>query len=229
MHYNALHNILLNLEAKIPSAPASGFPYAGNVRTVLSSVQGFALDTITQGRDLPIIVTLGVNYSQGTQQGPRDYARGVGVEDPFLSPCRSNLVAAMAHRASANPTWVAKGRANALLKSFSAILDFHLVMTNFCLWNTNSRWLKTTAAGRHSLLANNPLYAGAPSCAPNWLHLVDLASALSPEPILWVAHGLHSEVFRLFAAPGFPISMADWMMTPNLAYRYFHYGRCYPR
>jgi hypothetical protein len=231
--YPQLHSLLLGLEGQVTASPASGFSAATCVRTTLSPVQGFALHIGTKGLELelPVIVAIGANYTQGKTRCPRDHFNGQPAVEDNLQDCRANL-----DRAFKSPytppkapwsSWVRYGKASP--GRFRPPDEYHLVMTNFCLWNTKAFWQKISSVDRETLLDNNPLFAGGKTAAPAWEHIKKLADALKPDPILWVAHGMWSEVFTLFGALGRVVPMPNWIMTPNLARFYGHYGRCYPR
>ncbi len=224
--YASLRTPLLKLEGRVPGGSASGFVAAKRVRTRLSPVQAFALDTTTSGYELPVVVAVGANYTQGTVQCPRDRAAGHPAVEDDLSYCRARLRDALSR---VDQRWVAMRKASHASLAAAHSENWHLVMANFCLWNTNERWQKIPVGDRTSLLANNPTFDGRSTGAPQWPHLNALAHAIAPEPILWVAHGIHSEVFGLFTSLRGLLTMSAWIMTPNISYRYFHYGRCYPR
>ena len=228
MDYVQLHSLLRALECKVTASAASGFPAAKRVRTILSPVQGFALDKDTSGRRLPVIVAIGANYTQGQTRCPRDHANGQPAVEDDLTYCRYNLDRALKSVGGAAwSSWVRKRKASP--GRFRPPEEYHLVMTNFCLWNTNDSWQKNSLADRANLLANNPLFAGGKTAAPAWSHIHGLANILTPSPTLWVAHGIHCEVFALFNPVSNVVSMPKWIMTPNLSYFYRYYGRCWPR
>lgn len=217
-------NVLLaldRLEKQIVTAPGAT---PGGVRRNHSPIQGFALDIATCGRQLPVIVALGVNYTQGEQLCPRDRGKGNLVADD-LKACRGRLTDAIESYKQSSKTWHRYGKASAPCISIPE--NFHFVMANFCLWITHNRWLKTASEERAQLLANNPPFGGARCDAPAWPHLVRLSAAIAPA--IWVAHGMHSEVFALFDAVAPHLSAKHWLKTPNLGYRYFHYGTHFPR
>jgi hypothetical protein len=224
MHYTDLHRILASLEAQIGTAPPHGFPRPAQVRAVLAPAQGFALSNDTVGRDLDVVVAVGANYTQGNVRTPRDtFSSATAVEDN-LKACRKRVAEALC---ALSATWVNAGKASSQSLSFGG--EYHLVMTNFCLWNTEIRWQRIDPKRRADLLAHNPSFGGGTTSAPHWQHLTQLHAALVSSSPLWIAHGIHSEVFSLFQPFAASLGLKRWMMTPNLSYRYFHYGKHYPR
>ena len=224
MHYSVIHQILLSLETKVGISPPKGSPRPIHVRHSLSPVQGFALSDDTAGRELPVVVAVGANYTQGKVKCPRDASPpGIPVEDDLKS-CRRQIRSALS---VLNSNWVDFEKSS--ISSIAFGDDFHLVMTNFCLWNTDTRWQNIDPKLRANLLDYNPTFSGGTTSAPDWPHLAQLHAALASSSPLWIAHGIHSEVFSLFQPFAALLGLNRWMMTPNLSYRYFHYGKCYPR
>ena len=232
MIYSNLHGILLGLEKQVPATPPIPGPgWAGfvvNQPGRKTPVQAFGLDQATRERDLPVVVALGINYTQYPQSCPRNPAGAPAVEDN-LSSCRQYLTEARDAYRQCPARWYETE--NASSPNLTLPDDFHLVMTNFCLWITTLRWMKIPVADRQGLLANNHPFAGAPTTAPNWPHLLALSQSLAPyrQPVLWVVHGLHSGVFNLFDTSQLRPTVPAWLKTPNLGFRYFHYCRSFPR
>lgn len=224
--YSDLHARLIALERGISSALPAAFTGSAYVRTNLSPVQGFALDSSNKDRGkLPIVVALGSNYTQGKEKCPRDSANRLPAVEDNLSLCRARV-----HEAfnALNTSWFSCGKASSGLSSVGWE-DWHLVMTNFCLWNTTVRWQQIPGADRKGLLQNSPVYSSARTCSAPWPHLSAVAGALSGLPVLWIAHGIHSEVFELFDQFRNQLANPAWIKTPNLSFRYFFYGQRYPR
>ena len=231
MNYGTVLSRLTSLENLIGSiSPTSTLP--AYIRGApYSPIQGYALDQSTRDQSLPVIVAVGVNYTQGQTQCPRcPFPPGaVAVEDD-LSACRCHLNKALQAHAK-SPSWQSCKKSNVTAQALTSFWKsgYHLVMSNFCLWNTTARWLEIPSTNRFALLASNPLFAGKPTTAPSWPHLLELERVLTPEPLLWVIHGLHSGVFGLFGHMKPTLSAAKWIMTPNLGFPYYHYGTHYPR
>lgn len=232
MIYSNLHKILLGLESQVPAIPPTqGLGWAGlvvNQPGLKTPVQAFGLDKSTCERDLPVVVALGINYTQDPVPCPRDPAGVPAVEDN-LSSCRQLMMKARTAHGDCAARWHQTGNASSAHLALPE--KFHFVMTNFCLWITTEPWLELPVADRAGLLANNPPFAGAPTATPSWPHLAALAQALAmhTEPALWVVHGLHSEVFGLFNACQPILGLSPWLRIPNLGYPYSHYCRSFPR
>lgn len=222
--YADLRQILCSLEEKVGTSTPHAVPIPLHVRTSLSPVQGYALSNDTAGKVLPVVVAIGANYTQSEEKTPRDIWRSPTAVEDDLKKCRARVDEALREL---NQRWVELAKASH--EAFALGEGYHLVMTNFCLWNTDVRWQNIDPKCRATLLANNPSFNGGATSAPGWAHLARLSSALSSNPPLWIAHGIHSEVFNLFQPLAASLGMKRWMMTPNLSYRYFHYGKCYPR
>jgi hypothetical protein len=201
---------------------------ACRVRSSGTPIQAYALDERTRGEDAEVIVVVGANYTQGIQICPRDRVQeGVSVEDR-LGHCRAFLKRAIDAYRTDSVRWHAMGCASA------PDLDpqqerFHLVMTNFCPWITTDRWLDIPLNDRADLLAASRDSTGSTPLG-DWPHLSRLAAQLEQAmPMLWVAHGLNSEVFDCFASALGTLRPQGWLMTPNLSYPYCAYGKRWPR
>ncbi len=231
MRYDSLLSCLTRLESLIGVAPSTSALSAYIRCAPHAPIQGYALDQFTRDQSLPVIVALGVNYTQGQTRCPRcpSPPGAVAVEDD-LSACRRHLNKALQAHAKV-PGWRSCGKSNVTAQALGLSKEwgYHLVMSNFCLWNTTKRWLEIPKANRSYLLASNPPFGGRPTTAPSWPHLQELAQALAPAPLVWVVHGLHSGVFDLFEHMGATFPPAKWIMTPNLGFPYYRYGTCYPR
>jgi hypothetical protein len=225
MEYNELHYRLIELEQLIRDERPLHNKLATLIRTNRCPVQGYGLSRATRGRDLPVVVAVGVNYSQNTMVCPRDTAAN-GVEDA-LTNCRAQLDQALAAYRRHRVDWASENRAS------SEILDppseYHFVAANFCLWITSDRWLKLRDDDRKLLLESNPLFDSERTGAPDWPHLDRLAVTLKSAPVLWVPHGLNGGALQLFAVFRTTRMPMNWIMTPNLSYPYKSYGTRFPR
>lgn len=243
MTYSQLETDLNKLEnqVKVPNSPTKLLGVRNNG---LSQVQAFALhspkwpDPGTE--ELPVVVTIGANYAQKNENVPRDYAL---KSPPLISPppgvrddvsrCRTQLDDGIKAYKSNKGLWFDQKAASSL--SLSIPEDFHLVMTNFCIWITNESWLDVRAQVRANLLVENPLFNGCPVTGNgNWPHLDALAVALKnyKQPVLWVGHGLDSEVFALFRLWAKKRGdIENWLLLPNLSRPYKGkgvYNKTYP-
>jgi len=91
-------------------------------------------------------------------------------------------------------------------------LSFHMVMTNFCGWITAKEWsVLNKDFGRMVTLKLLFESSGA------FQHLHDLVKHLTAErPVLWVAHGLNSEVPSLARCFFLKHGIENWIIAPNL-------------
>lgn len=174
--------------------------------------------------DLPIVVTLGINYTQGTNKIPDQSpsfskAARAGlplVEDNVTSTFEQKCINSF----NLNPT-IWQRSCLASLGMRSPILpgkDFHLVMTNLSPWITKDSWASDIdAAPAADLLVSPPHYSRASSLPANpFDHLDDLCNTLGDNVTLWIGHGLKvvSSHFRLFTQRN---RIGKWLLTANTA------------
>lgn len=232
MRYDELKEKLEDLERRVPAS----FPQDGNLGQLVRSepdraiVQAYGLSKTSHGENCPIIVAVGINYTQDRVKCPRDPQNNdispIAVEDG-LKICRINVAKALHDYHSRPERWVSTGNASSIgIPSFE---KFHFVATNFCLWITKKKWGDLAAGERRLLLDNNPHFAGKPTAAPSWHHLTALAEALAGESVLWVPHGLKNEVFSLFEGLRNTLGGSHWIKTPNLSYPYTYKMNSHPR
>jgi hypothetical protein len=232
MHYTDLHRRLKSLEAKISDRRPTSLQLDALVRGSRSPVQAYGLSQFTKGRDLPIIVAVGINYTQGEVVCPRKQPGMVEVEDKLTNQRRFVKKALEAYEKH-KLQWAEKQRASSSALEPPVGENFHLVMTNFCLWITNKRWFDRDVSDndRELLLENNPLFDGKPTRGSDWPHLDQLANELSDEALLWIPHGLGGgsngphTLFKDFCSNHHSM---NWIMTPNLSFPYNSYGRSFP-
>lgn len=223
MNYCNLENLLVQLESKYRGSLSS--PTGNAAHAVLSrknNEQYFALDSLTQPVDLPVVVTLGANYTQGaTARLPKLHMCISSGQSPFVSDRltseRRRLVKCLDHFNSHGQEWFDNGLAASPTipmppKQGEGNLSFHMAMTNFCGWITQKKWsVLNENFGRMvtlKLLFEN---------SGTFQHLDALVKALSGNhPILWVAHGLDSEVPSLARCFFLKHGIKNWIIAPNL-------------
>ncbi len=220
--YDDLKRILEDLEKRLP-LPSGAYPKG--VRSTSTAVQAFGLCDKTKGQTLPVIVVIGANYTQGAVNCPRDAPPNL-VEDG-LTTTRANLLQALTAYSAGRRVW------NDFHAASSATIhppnDFHLVLSNFCLWITDQSWQNLSPNVRANLLEQNPPFSRRSTAPGSWHHLQSLASALHDLKAIWVAQGMHCEVFSLFRQLVRTMPHLDWLLVPNLSHPYTKYGTSYPR
>lgn len=263
--YTDLAQKLQDLEAKFrctctPGKPCSG--HALSARTCTSPIsfsgphlvgahirmppsayggncQFFALDTTTAANDpeLPVVIAVGANYTQGRQHLPSEpksspLVAPPWIEEPLIS-CRNQLINGLAAYTSQYKIW--QDLAAAGIKMPTDLKKFHLVMTNFCPWvtdkaagyATSGNWDALSASVQAELLTNALSHQNSASD-----HLDDLLSELNgDENVYWCAHGLHSGVFPLFRMwqRSRQCQLGErWILLNNLSRRYGSYNKVFP-
>ena len=221
IHFTRLEQILQDLEKKVSSSLRS-FPSAFEVRNNgKSAVQGFVVDDSTSGQELPVVIAVGANYTQSEEKTPRDVF-GHGCVSAKLKSWRTWLDRGFADYRKNPSLWVKRCAAPSHCVPVPPPGEYHLVMTNFCLWITKRNWSAIQAQIRADLLQNNAVFAGGPSSAPDWPHLKDLHNDLPGS--LWVGHGSRTEVFTLFRQFIDKQNNTPWLLTPNVSFHY-DYGK----
>jgi hypothetical protein len=231
IRYDDLGDLVSDLESRIPADRPLPSEVGVLVRNIpaRTPVQAYGLSkhTAETTKPLPIVVAVGINYSQGGMACPRDGGRSARVVDG-LGNCRNKTKEALSEYRKFGRQWADTGCASSPTIDVPNGDDFHLVMTNFCLWVTNKSWADHTPEEKRILLLNNPSFDGQPTCSPNWAHLSSLDRKLRQYEVVWVPHGILGEVpelFRDFAAS----NGANWILAPNLSRPYRSYGIRFPR
>ena len=225
MKYSKLKSLLENLEGqvKVPTPPdpisvrPRIFPIPIGVRC---PIQVFALHLEEMDETLPIVVSVGANYTQGTNSCPRDIdPKSPGVVQGLQGE-KTKLHGGLEAYRKDPVNWYKYSLASSpsLLTNYDKNYDFHLVMTNFCAWITDDYWQDVETCLRANLLVSNPPFNGNTSTS-DWLHLDALADALEEkkQPVLWVGHGMGSEVFALFRLWVEKRKIDKWILLPNLS------------
>jgi hypothetical protein len=182
----------------------------------------FGVDSTTKEQDnaLPVVVAIGGNYTQSANAVPRDSnSLGFEVEENLL-PCRINLKAGLEHYRNNTAKWVGNcvaSQSNLKVPNENA---FHLVMTNFCIWITKDSWQNIGTSTRAQLSEINPPFNSLPTYPGAWSHLEALYTELKDVQIVWIGHGIHSEVFSHFRQFMRSKRNSNWLLMPNLAYWY---------
>lgn len=217
--FDELRKRLESIEAGVASPALPTLPASQAIRDASggAQVQLCGLDRNRVEKPLPVVIAVGGNYTQAKTVVPRDLTPPHGVLDD-LAACRKNLSTALqVYNTHKHLWWENSAASHSVL---SPPKEFHLVMTNFCLWITKNSWQNTGAATRTALLECNPLFNNKSTLPGDWAHLIALRDALAGIDVLWVGHGIHCEVFALFRQFMREVPGQRWLLLPNLAYHY---------
>lgn len=184
------------------------------------NVQYVALRARNPDPDLPVVVDVGINYTQGPWAipGPNVTAQvGYANERRVIDHCNNyrpewlNSCLVSPHLPNSHLV-VALPAADGL-----CVTDFHLVMTNFSPWITTHSWstMCYQSSGLGADLLMHPPYTNSNIGWP-FDHLDDLYSVLENDVALWIGHGLKTvpRLFRLFVDKH---QIKAWMISANLA------------
>lgn len=215
------------VDAHIRMPPSA---YGGNC-------QFFALDTTTaaNAHELPVVIAVGANYTQNTQQLPSQPPSSPLSAQPCieesLTSCRTQLKNGLTAYSSKFQDWQQLAAAGI---NMTDLKEFHLVMTNFCPWVTDNagyatsgNWDALSASVQAELLTNALNHQNS-----GFVHLDALLSVLNgDENVYWCAHGLHSGVFPLFRMwqRSRQCQLGErWILLNNLSRRYGSYNKVFP-
>jgi hypothetical protein len=214
LRYGELREILERLEGEsdVGEPPAEAAAFVRSARSPAgkprSRVQFFALDTATKqlNEPLPIVVAVGVNYTQGETEIPRD--KGPNCVEDAVKACRRKATQALAHFQQSPAQWRPANCADD--RSWIAVpAQFHFVMTNVSPWITSEKWTDLGVKVRRSLW-NDGLVR-------RTLHR--LAEELARVNPIWIFHGKQPEVFGEWPMIAASIQARRWLRTLNLACR----------
>jgi hypothetical protein len=248
MRYNDLHKTLRKLESRISGARPQQIALDALVRNIpdRTPVQGFGLSRHTQereGDDLTVIVAVGINYTQGKMKCPRDGLRNAPPDPEAvvdgLGYHRNSVEKLFNAYRKSREEWANNRCASSAAIDVPRNKDFHLVMTNFCLWITNDAWAELKRKNenlKEELLRNNPLFNGKSAGPPAWSHLSHLAEELHQAKAIqiWVPHGIgiDSDVPPLFFKFSELVTKTgkaiDWIFAPNLSRPFDYSGKTFP-
>jgi len=235
MKYSDLESLLARLEGSCRVNPSilSGNAAKGVCRDAnnFPLQQFFAFDDSllkpNSDIDCPIVVTIGVNYTQGSSSKPPNLPklnRFALIESPVsqnLSYERSLLGKCIEHYPKYPKVWHDNGNASSATLDFSGLissktsksLPFHMVMTNFCGWITTESWSNIwEKVGRMATTE----FVSAGFLPSSFMHLDELKRQLPESPVVWVAHGLDSEAPPLARRFFAKHNIRNWMITPNI-------------
>jgi hypothetical protein len=232
MNYKDLTECLQELEHKwrgsAPRMPES-HPCHGLLRCGPHNIQYFACSDHTTecNESLPVLVDVGINYTQGHQTIPDQSPSHPGVAperpriDDRIKQAGSYERACIASFEQDPVAWRSRAYAPAELEipflQNGRGKEFHLVMTNFCPWITTESWRKLPKAVKEQLLDFPPHRFG-PGGAhlDRFAHLTDLHSTLGGHVALWLGHGVEA-VELLFSDFVKRHNISNWLMAANIA------------
>jgi hypothetical protein len=175
------------------------------------NVQYFSVDTTTRddSRSLPVVVSVGADYSQG----PNQLANGVEAN---LGAWRRGLGDVLdRYRQGIYPLWWQPGEwTGQPLELFSELpinipKGYHYIMTNFSPWITRDPWsdLRGTEATKQLLL--HP-----PGNVP-WSDYLRMLREMLPSDTLWAGHGNY-DIHQLFMELVGNFQLDRWLFSSNL-------------
>ncbi len=224
-NFQWLKTQLEDIERRVSPPASMNFPGADEIRPCKrelgGNIQAVALDGSNECThdDLPVVIAVGLNYTQGDSCIPRSITHPFGVVED-LSKWRRNVTAWFSHYKRDAVLW--KTRCLASDSFDDAIIEsrFHFVMTNFCCWITNDFWGDMSKKSRSKLLNTNPQFDGQPSSAWNPLHLFALSDLMHERQVVWIGHGLSdtSELPGLFSCWKSKAGLRNWLLTYNVTY-----------
>ena len=227
MQYNDLVWTLQELERKWrgspPPVPSHKRHPSHSLIRPTHNIQYFACDNTTAKKDLPVVVTVGINYTQGKctipDQTPHFLIAARShlplVEDRVGSSFEKTFIASFNRD---HTVWQQSCLASMTMKSpILARPDFHLVMINLSPWITNTSWGAIDAAPGAGLLISPPHCLGTSSSSSKpFDHLDDFHKMFSSEVTLWIGHGLAvvAAHFLMFVQKH---HIGNWLLTANTA------------
>lgn len=202
MSYDALKKILSEIHFGRLKSPVSEITNGDSHIVVLDN------STKNSESTGEVVVCIGANYTQGKAQSFTD----AFIEDDG-GQMRKNLNLGLKNFANKKSAWVKNKHAPDRFQLEESLenKNFHLVITNFCPFDTKTKWQDNLESERADLLGFD-----------DWTfkHLDQLYSKLKELNPLWIGHGLHSEIPCLFRQFQRRKDILRWLLMPNLSYWY---------
>jgi hypothetical protein len=188
------------------------------------NVQYFAVNCCSQNRELPVVVAVGANYSQGPDTLPTSSPSGlIDADARFveakLTRWRKKLDNIFRlYSDERYPTkWCPAARPDPPIVTQSARRfqspdpnHYHFVMTNFTPWITTTGWSKIRGTEAATLIMEHP-----PSAY--WQIFLDELRRVLPPNTLWVGHGNY-DVYDLWKQLVDHFCLEQWLFSSNLTF-----------
>lgn len=232
MTFSSLEKLLLPLEdswlkRSVPLSNPRTYPQVVlNVRpeVPLFNLQYFALancnEAIALSNDpLPVVVLVGINYTQGIQPIPNGSKRPQVIDCPAnLTTAITKIKAAATHASGNLNAWRLSSLAPQSGPCPTLAAGFHVVMTNLSPYITQKSWQSQMCSGSLALgsfLLANPPYT--PCRHPGWPfdHLHDLKNILPGDDTIWIGHGLEA-VGPYWHQLVKVMGLKNWLLVGNL-------------
>lgn len=174
------------------------------------------MNSSTSGKDLPLVVLVGSNYSQHTT--PTD----------FKTPSCASKLALSVHPWVEDDDATIKGMRTKVMNNLKADgittpdpQGFHLVLTNICPWITQKKWSALSPQEMIALTCS-PVGGG----SPLFSHIDSLISKFpGPQVLAWIGHTASIRLLvatfltsrgcaPLFTANNLAVSRLDWKRVP---------------
>lgn len=222
--------------------------YTGKAGSSIAPGQNFqcvVLDNTTASSqvELPVVVTLGVNYTQNANPGvnplPKKATPSYLTSPPYveenLRAWRANAFKVINSAFTSGSSlkaqsdeWLAAGARSKYPASHPLEMDsFHFVMANFSPWITSNSWAGTNTQDKADILLN-PINFGSPINFGIWEHLIHLKQML-PNSAQWIGHGKDCFVHQHFKDFVSKHQVEHWILAPNLSYPYQYNNWYFPR
>jgi hypothetical protein len=207
-----------------PQRNPQGYPSHIRIREA-HNVQFFALSSLTKNCDeaLPLIVTVGSNYTQGDQKLPEQMAASHSIVEDDVTAFHDSVSKFVSLLGVDMDKWK-----NACLccrrLDLSALGKpprFHLVMTNLSPWITTDSWPDIASNDGRAITAQLLSTHRAKSSTGRFPfeHIRELQERLALErslPTIWIGHG-SNDVWEHFVILMSQMNLDNWGLAPNFA------------
>lgn len=228
MKYHELLKLIEDLERKWQRKLKDELSCNPDKPMIQGEVQFFSVENVSRHAapdiELPIIVAVGINYTQSdkreTYPTPSVKKSTGNLVEDYDPKMRLRLSEAFEvfNRPGMSKKWHERHHASSPSIPVPSDGNYFLVASNFCPFITFYEWTNSErdkcyrSAERANLLCQ---------LDGEFQYLDDLAESLKDsQQVIWVGHGLHSEVFVLFRLWQRRHKLTPWLLTANLARPY---------